>query len=174
MQLPFFQIDSLSSRAFPVQCYLTHKHCSSKRHMLTSVSRLVYWTLQVADCSPGGSSVHGILQARLVSSHFLLQGSSRPRDGAWAPCIAGRFFTVWATREAPILAQSTLQIRVLITERIKGLQVAGIRRRLVRRSNIRTLSLFLIWMLLVLASFLRETPHRVQQWLLKAPAFPGP
>ena len=77
-------------------------------------------------------------------------------------------------REAPILAQSTLQIGVLITGRIKGLQVAGIRQRLVRGSNIRTLSLFLIRMLLVLASFLRETPHRVQQWLLKAPAFPGP
>ena len=37
-----------------------------------------------------------------VSCHFLFQGSSRPRarDQTWIICIAGRFFTVWATREA--------------------------------------------------------------------------
>ena len=29
-----------------------------------------------------------------------LQGSSRPRDQTWVFCIACRFFTIWATREA--------------------------------------------------------------------------
>ena len=32
--------------------------------------------------------------------HFLLQGSFWPRDWTQIACIAGRFFNVWATREA--------------------------------------------------------------------------
>ena len=35
-----------------------------------------------------------------VGSLSLLQGSSQPRDQIQASCIAGRFFTSWATREA--------------------------------------------------------------------------
>ena len=55
------------------------------------------------DCSPPGSSVHGILQARiLVWIAFLFsRGSSQPRDQTQVSCIAGRFFTIWATRESP-------------------------------------------------------------------------
>ena len=34
-----------------------------------------------------------------VGSHFLSQESSRPRDWTQVSCIAGRFFTIWATRE---------------------------------------------------------------------------
>ena len=46
------------------------------------------------DCSPPGSSAHGILQARIlewVGSHSLPQGSSRPGDWTLVSCIAGRF-----------------------------------------------------------------------------------
>ena len=53
------------------------------------------------DCSPPGSSVHGILQARIlewVSVHFS-RGSSWTRDRTRVSCVAGRFFTVWATRK---------------------------------------------------------------------------
>ena len=53
------------------------------------------------DCSPPGSSVHGILQARIqewVANPFY-RGSSPPRDQTQVSCIAGRFFTIWATRE---------------------------------------------------------------------------
>ena len=56
------------------------------------------WTV----CSLLGSSVHGILQARTlewVASPFS-RGSSWPRDQTGVSCIAGRFFTSWATREA--------------------------------------------------------------------------
>ena len=35
-----------------------------------------------------------------VGQHFLLQGSSRPRYRTQVSCIARRFFTSWATREA--------------------------------------------------------------------------
>ena len=56
------------------------------------------------DCSPLGCSVHGIFQAKTLEwvtiSYFRVY--SRPRDGTQVSCIAGRFFTVWATREAPI------------------------------------------------------------------------
>ena len=54
------------------------------------------------DCSPPGSSVHEILQARVLEwvSISYSRGSSQPRDQTWVPCIAGRFFTIWAIREA--------------------------------------------------------------------------
>ena len=51
------------------------------------------------DCSPPGSSVHAILQARIlewVAMHSSRE-SSWPRDQIQVPCIAGRFFTIWAT-----------------------------------------------------------------------------
>ena len=35
-----------------------------------------------------------------VGCHFLLQGSSQPRDQTQVSCIAGGFFTNWAIREA--------------------------------------------------------------------------
>ena len=47
-------------------------------------------------------TVHGILQARIlewVASPFS-RGSSQPRDRTQVSCIAGRFFTNWAMREA--------------------------------------------------------------------------
>ena len=53
------------------------------------------------DCSLPGSSVHGILQARILEwvpiSFF--RGSSWPRDWTQVFCIVGRFFKFWATRE---------------------------------------------------------------------------
>ena len=54
------------------------------------------------NCSPPGSSVHGVLQARILEwvAIFYFRGSSRPRDWTWVSCIAGKFFNVWATREA--------------------------------------------------------------------------
>ena len=56
------------------------------------------------DCSPPGSSVHGILQAGIPEwvARPVSRGSSQCRDQTWVSCIAGRFFTVWATKEALI------------------------------------------------------------------------
>ena len=56
------------------------------------------------NCSPPGSSVHGIPQARIlewVATPFS-RGSSWPRPRTWVSCIAGRFSTIWVTREAPM------------------------------------------------------------------------
>ena len=48
-----------------------------------------------------GSSMHGIFQARVLESvaSSFSRGSSQPRDQTWLSHIAGRHFTVWATRE---------------------------------------------------------------------------
>ena len=53
------------------------------------------------DCSPPGSSVLGTLQARLLGWLAIpfSSGSFRPRDHTQLSHFAGRFFTVWATRE---------------------------------------------------------------------------
>ena len=59
-------------------------------------------------CSPLGSSVHRILQARILQVILewaaipFSRGSSWPRNWTCISCIAGRFFTIWATREDPI------------------------------------------------------------------------
>ena len=53
------------------------------------------------DCSPTGSSVHGILQARILEWVAIpfSRGSSRPKDQTQVSCTEGRFFAVWATRK---------------------------------------------------------------------------
>ena len=54
------------------------------------------------NCSPPGSSVHRILQARILEwvAISFSRGSSRPRYQTRVSCIAGRFFTIWAARKA--------------------------------------------------------------------------
>ena len=55
------------------------------------------------DCSLLGSSVHGILQARILEwvAISFSRGSSWSRNQTQVSSIAGRFFTNWAMREAP-------------------------------------------------------------------------
>ena len=54
------------------------------------------------DCSLPGSPVHGILQTRILEWVAIpfSRGSSQPRDLTQLSHIAGRFFTLWAIREA--------------------------------------------------------------------------
>ena len=54
------------------------------------------------DCSPPGSSIHGIFQERVLEwgAISFSRGSSQPRDWTQVSRTAGRRFTVWATREA--------------------------------------------------------------------------
>ena len=53
-------------------------------------------------CSPPGFSVLGILQARTLEwvAISFSRGYSWTREWIWVSCIAGRFFTIWATRGA--------------------------------------------------------------------------
>ena len=52
------------------------------------------------DCSLPGSSLHGILQARVLEwvAVSFSRGSSRPRDQTRVSCIPGRRLNLWATR----------------------------------------------------------------------------
>ena len=63
--------------------------------------------------SPGQNTAEG--------SHSLLQGSSRLRNQTGVSCIADRFFTSWATREAPESKRksfsSSQKLRELIANR---------------------------------------------------------
>ena len=60
------------------------------------------------DCSLPGFSDCGISWARIPKWEAILwiailfsRGSSWCRDGTQVSCLAGRFFTIWATRESP-------------------------------------------------------------------------
>ena len=48
------------------------------------------------DCSPPGSSVHGILQASILEwvAFPFSKGFSQPRDQTQVSCIGGRLFTI--------------------------------------------------------------------------------
>ena len=79
------------------------------------------------DCSPPGSSVHDILQARVLEwiAISFSRGSSLPRDQTRVSCIAGRCFTIWATREAHLVhsaaaAAQSLQSSLTLCDPIDG------------------------------------------------------
>ena len=57
----------------------------------------------LVDCSLPGSSVHEILQARILEwvAISFSRGSSQPRGRTQISCIGVRCFNLWATREAP-------------------------------------------------------------------------
>ena len=73
-------------------------------------------SLRSIDCNLTGSSVHEILQARILKWVAIpfSRGSSPPRDGAWVSCLAGRFFTIWLTRKTQHLFK-TKSIKLLKT-----------------------------------------------------------
>ena len=58
-------------------------------------------SLRPVDCSPPSSSVHGILQARILEwvAISFSRGSSQPRDRTQVSYIAGRCFNLCTTRE---------------------------------------------------------------------------
>ena len=67
------------------------------------------------DCSLPGSSVHGIFHARVpewVAISFF-RGSSRPRNWTRVSCIAGRRFTIWATREAKAFVKFYTTLKII-------------------------------------------------------------
>ena len=60
------------------------------------------------DYSPPGSSIHGILQARILEWVAILfsRGSSWIMVQTYISCIAGRFFAIWVISEAPLSSLS--------------------------------------------------------------------
>ena len=74
----------------------------AQRDEKESVSHSVMSLCNPRDCSLAGFTVH-VLQARILESVAIPfpQGSSPLRDWTRVSGTAGRFFTMWATREAP-------------------------------------------------------------------------
>ena len=78
-----------------------------------SLSRV--WLCDPMDCNPPGSSAHGILQARILE----WVATSFSRESSW-PCricrvsfIAGRCFTLWATREALVSQWEVIKFKII-------------------------------------------------------------
>ena len=67
---------------------------------------------QLYSCRQEAVAIHGILQARILEKVAIpfSWGSSKSRDQTQVACIAGGFFTRWATREVaqlpPILCDA--------------------------------------------------------------------
>ena len=70
--------------------------------LLLFICSVVSDSLRPQDCSPPGSSVHGILQARILEWITISssRGSSPPRDQTHVSCIGRWVLYQWATRKA--------------------------------------------------------------------------
>ena len=100
----------LFSNHAKINCFV-----NSESHSVMSYS------LPPMDCSPTGYSVHEILQARILEWVAIpfSRGSSQLRDRTLVSCIAGRFFTVWVIREAPIyIIQYTYNVYIIYNTHI--------------------------------------------------------
>ena len=101
---------------FIQNCILYHRlkqnGSSQSRELLLFLHFPTFWKWKSQSCStlcdPMDCKVHGILQARILElvAFPFSRGSSQPRDQTQVSCIAGGFFTSWATREALILQNS--------------------------------------------------------------------
>jgi len=74
------------------------------------------------DYKPPGSSVHGILQERILEWVAIpsSRGSSQPRNQIHVSSITGVFFTIWAIREATREATMEVPITHILWEVIKS------------------------------------------------------
>ena len=114
-KLPFFRRFLLGCEDLPASLLLAGTYCyvceCAKSLQLCLTLR------NLMDGSPPGSSVCGILQARILQWVALpfSRGSSQPRDWIQVSCIAGGFFTVWATREPQALWNAAFLHLLLLT-----------------------------------------------------------
>ena len=92
------------------QAILRQRWAACISSLLSTVKKEKVWVTQLClilcdpmDYNPPDSSVHGILQARLLEWVAIpfSRVSSQPRDWTQVSRFAGRFFTHWATRETP-------------------------------------------------------------------------
>ena len=92
--------------------FLQRRHKGGQRHKKRSSTSLIMKAKVLVaqscptlcnfkDCGLAGSSVHGILRARIMewAAISFSRRSSRHMDRFWVSCIVGGFFTNWATRE---------------------------------------------------------------------------
>ena len=83
-------------------CGHIYAHASIHTHTCVLVTQSCLTLCDPMNCSPPGSSVHGILQARILEWFVMpsARGSSQPRDKPMSltfRALADRFFTTNAT-----------------------------------------------------------------------------
>ena len=106
------QVHRILSMGFSRQEYWSGLPCSPPGDILkrkeSEVAQSCPTLFDPVDCSPSGSFIHGILQARILEwvAISFSRRSSRPRDRTQVACIGGRHFKLWATREAPTRDQT--------------------------------------------------------------------
>ena len=68
----------------------------ARKKVKVLVVSVIVWLFVTVDRDLPGSSIHGILKARILEWVAIpfYRGLSPPRDWTWVSCIAGRFFTV--------------------------------------------------------------------------------
>ena len=97
------EIENLRSSVTPLENGCVKRYYSYvKVRVLGALMLVMPDSLQPMDCSLPDFFIYKILQARIlewVAIHFS-RGSSQSRSQTWVSCIGGRFFTIWATREA--------------------------------------------------------------------------
>ena len=81
------------------------------------------------DCSLPGSSLHGILQARILEwvAISFSRGSSQLRDQTLVSHIAGRCFNLWATRDCQMLKILQARLQQYVNHELPDVQ-AGFRK----------------------------------------------
>ena len=99
-QLVLYSSSILNPQCVPLR-KLHYSHFSISRKWKWSCS-VVSDSLPLVDSSPQSSSVHGILQARILEwvAVSFSRGSSQHRDQTQVSHIAGRCFNLCTTREA--------------------------------------------------------------------------
>ena len=102
-----FHLSSLTRIADPhhlLKCIYWDKPQASQSQHEVLLAQSCLTLCDPMDCSPPGSCVHGIFQARMLDwvAISFSRGSSQLKDWTWVSFIAGRLFTVWATTEAPM------------------------------------------------------------------------
>ena len=84
-----------------VEIYKGFRRCSTsvfkEEESESEVARSCPTLCNSIDCSPAGSSVNGIFQARMLEwvAISFSRGSSQPRDRSRVSHIVGRCFTIW-------------------------------------------------------------------------------
>ena len=92
----------------------TLKQQGPQLHKVKSLSLIAHscpTLCNLMDCRPPVSSVHGILQTRIMDWVAIpfSRASSWHRDGTRVSCIAGRFSTIWATSTAVVKNPPAMQ-----------------------------------------------------------------
>ena len=129
------------------------------------------------DYSLVGSSVHGILQARMLKWAGIpfSRGSSQPRDQTWVSCTAGRFLTIWAARQVCLHSSShSLLHQLWAEEKFSFCWVGGKEgcSHHVTQPNLVTNAIFCHWLWWRKVQYLLQNAKQNRQLLLKRPQLP--